>query len=1066
MTGKLIMWMNRLAYGFLPLLIFSFSCLHAGAVDLSGTWKVRLDEQDVGESESWFDEVKGVPIELPGITGEAGLGEPLSLEPALTKEVFKHLHQRHKYVGAAWYGRDFQLGDDWKQLDASLVLERAIWETTVWINGKKVGSRNSLCVPHRYSVTDFLKPGNNRVVVRVDNRLQVDIGKLGHAYTDETQTIWNGLIGAIELTPEPMPQSQSIQIQAFPLRVKVSGPGTSSPGKLQVIAEPIGHGAPKWTKTIAVQANGQETLIEVPEETKAWSEFDPALYRVTCRFQGMESSIVTGFREVKAQGTKLLINGTPAFMRGTLECCIFPKTGYPPMDAKGWDKVMGTLKEYGLNHLRFHSWCPPEAAFASADRHGIYLQAELPNWSFKMGKLPKTDAFLIEEGRRIIREYGHHPSFVFFSLGNELTGNYSYLDGMIQELRQLAPHLLYTSTSYSFSKRGALPGPKDDFFISQKTKTGWVRGQGFLNQTWPTTDSDYLQGLQCLDIPLVTHEVGQYNVYPNLAELPKYDGNLRALNYEAIQQDLQSKGRLDQAASYTLNSGKLAAILYKEDIERALRTKGLSGIQLLDLHDFPGQSTATVGLLDSFWDSKGVITADQFRRFCAPVVPLIRMPKMAWSAGETFEAKVEIANFGQSVLQDAEVQWNVQNDTGGTIATGTMPGQDIAIGNGNQVATIELPLPAIKSAVQWKVTVAIAGTDYANDWDFWVYPNFESDEQTQIDDSVVVVRKFGRPLFDALADGQRVLFLPEREEIKSPLDGRFIPVFWSPLHFPNQPGSLGTVIDADHPVFADFPTSTHTDWQWWELLATSTSINGSELGDEFTPMMQFIDKYNRNDLPAIIWEAKVGKGSLLVCSLDVESEPKKRIVAAQLKRSLLAYINSSQFAPTHQLEPKQLIKLFQTRPYRIRFDGGTSHPDYPVTNLDDGDPKTIWHTDWRDSSNQYPYTLTIELSQPRKIQGLEYVPRSGNPNGRIDGYQISTSVDGKAWSAMKDVTEAATSLIFDQPIAAAFIRFEALSEVNDQPNCAIAELKPIFDAGTTSVDELGLIEGFNSKTEE
>ncbi|KAA1260767.1 Beta-galactosidase [Rubripirellula obstinata] len=1056
------MWINRLVCSFLLLIVCSSSLGHANAIDLSGTWNVRLDEQDVGESESWFDEVKGTPIELPGITGEAGLGEPLSLEPALTKKVFKHLHQRHKYVGAAWYARNVQLDDDWDQQSTSLVLERSIWETTVWINGRKVGSRISLSVPHRYSVADFLKPGDNRIVIRVDNRPVVDIGVLGHAYTDETQTIWNGLIGAIELTTEAAPENQSIQIKNFPLRVKVTGSNLASSEKLEVTAEPIGHDAPAWSRTVSVQGDGQETLIPVPSDTiRTWSEFDPALYRVTCRLQETEASIVTGFREVKADGTKLLINGTPSFMRGTLECCIFPKTGYPPMDSAGWDKVMGTLKEYGLNHLRFHSWCPPEAAFASADRHGIYLQAELPNWTFKMGKLPETDAFFKEEGRRIIREYGHHPSLVFFSLGNELTGDYAYLDEMVKELRPLAPHLLYTSTSYSFSKRGTLPGPEDDFFITQRSKTGWVRGQGFLNQTWPTTDSDYLEGLQCIEIPLVTHEVGQYNVYPNLAELPKYNGNLRAVNYEAIQQDLRSKGRLDQAASYTLNSGKLAALLYKEDIERALRTKGLSGIQLLDLHDFPGQSTATVGLLDSFWDSKGVIEAKDFRRFCAPVVPLIRVPKMAWSAGETFQAEIEIANFGQAVLEDAKVRWEVQSDSGETISSATLAGQNIAIGNGNQVGTIELPLPSIKNAVQWKVTVSIAGTDYANDWNFWVYPNSESDAQTQSNDSAIVVRNFGKPLFDALAQGRRVLFLPKREEIKSPLDGRFIPVFWSPLHFPNQPGSLGTVIDADHPIFADFPTSTHTDWQWWELLATSTSISGSEFGDDFKPMMQFIDKYNRNDLPAILWEAKVGDGSLLVCSLDIESDPQKRIVAAQLKRSVLSYINGSQFAPTHQLEPQQLVKLFQTRPYRIRLDGGSSHPDYPVTNLDDGDPKTIWHTDWRDSNNQYPYALTIELSQPQKVQGLEFVQRSGNPNGRIDRYQVSTSVDGTTWSVIEDVNETETSLRFKQPTVAAFIRFEALSEVNDQPNCAVAELKPILDAGITSVDELGLIEGFN-----
>lgn len=1031
-------------------------------IDLTGSWKVRLDPSDIGEQEKWFGEVAGTPIELPGITGEAGLGEALILEPALTKEVFHHLHQRHKFVGAAWYAREFQLDDERVNSSLSLMLERVIWETKVWINGQLVGSKNSLTTPHRYDVGPLLRPGQNRIVIRVDNRPSVDIGNLGHAYTDETQTIWNGVIGKIQLE-HPVP----IQIKNYPLRVKVSGAGT-----LMVRVEPLQSDAPsvpEWSVDLTeAQTAGGEISIDVPmDQIVRWSEFDPALYRVTCQWNEQQSSLVTGFRDVATDGQKLLINGNPSFMRGTLECCIFPKTGYPPMDAEGWDKVMGTLKEYGLNHLRFHSWCPPEAAFESADRHGIYVQAELPNWTFKMGELPETDQFLIKEGERILREYAHHPSFVFFSMGNELTGDYSFLDKMVEGFHKDAPHLLYTSTSYSFSQRGLKPGPNDDFFITQRTSTDWVRGQGFLNQTWPTTDSDYQKGLGSLPVPLITHEVGQYNVYPNLAELPKYDGNLRALNYEAIQQDLQSKGRLDQADDYTLNSGKLAVALYKEDIERALRTKNLSGIQLLDLHDFPGQSTATVGLLDAFWDSKGLVSPEEFRRFCAPVVPLLRMGKMAWSQGEQFQANVEIANFSSQPIKDAVIQWEIKSDSGQTVASGALQASEIAIGNGIAVGEISVPIDSNQGAAKWTVSVAIKDTDWQNQWNVWVYPKPSlaksgSDEA----DGVVVIRQFGKPLFDALASGNRVLFLPQREEIREPLDGRFIPVFWSPLHFPNQPGSLGTMIDAGHPVFSQFPTSTHTDWQWWELLATSTSVSGAGLGPKFQPIMQFVDKFNRNDLPAILWEAKVGPGSLFVCSLDIDSDPEKRIVAAQLKSSILNYVGSDEFDPGLTVPPSKLIDLFQSRPYRIKLAAGTTHPSYPITHLDDGDAKTIWHSDWRDTASQHPYHLVIEMLQPMTVSGLTFQGRSGNPNGNVDQYQISTSVDGENWSVVKQGRKPSASISFDQPVSVSHVRFEALSEVNRQQHCAIAELKPIFESGTTSVDELGLIEGFNTEAKD
>ncbi|WP_168567186.1 discoidin domain-containing protein, partial [Crateriforma spongiae] len=930
------------------------------------------------------------------------------------------------------------------------------------VNGQKIGSRDSLSTAHRYPVAAVLKPGKNTIVVRVDNRMKVDIGKLGHAYTEETQSIWNGLIGKIALVPK-----SAVKILANPLRVVVS-----TPGDLDVRIKPINGDAkelPWWTKQVSTPGTYE---VPIPSDaTVAWSEFNPALYQVDCTLQAgdtdHQASLVTGFRSVSTEGTELRINGQKAFMRGTLECCIFPKTGYPPTDEVGWDKVFGTLKKYGLNHLRFHSYCPPEAAFASADRHGIYVQAELPNWTFKMGKLPETDAYLMEEGKRIMEAYSHHPSFVFFSIGNELSGDFQFVDKMVAQLRKLAPHILYTSTSYSFSPRGLLPGPEDDFYISQRTKTGWVRGQGFLNQTVPNTDSDYAEGLKCLDIPLISHEVGQYNVYPNLKELPKYDGNLRALNMEAIQNDLRAKGRLDDAEDYTANSGALARLLYKEDIERALRTKGLSGIQLLDLHDFPGQSTATVGLLDAFWDSKGLISPTEFRRFCSPVVPLVRIEKLTWSDQETFKAKIEVANFGNAALENQQVQWQVENEEGEVLVSDTVSKATIPVGNGNQIVTIEVPLKNVDRASQMRLSVSLDGTEYANDWKFWVYP--ESDSQANSDD-VEIVRAFGKPLFDALAAGRRVLYLPKREEICQPLDGRFIPVFWSPLHFPNQPGALGTVIQSNHPVFDDFPTSPHTDWQWWELLATSTSVDMSWMDPDADstadfPIVQFIDKYNRNALPSILWEAKVGQGLLMVCSLDIESDPQRRLVAKQLKRSILSYLSSEKFSPAISISPKKLLDLFRARPYRIRLAKGTSHPNYALTNCDDNDVKTIWHTDWRDANNQYPYHIIIGFDGPIGVNGIQIHQRNDSSNGVIDDYQISISEDGENWKTIHQGSKPSGKIVFDRSVVAKAVRFEALSEQNGKEDCAIAELSPVFDSGNTGVDELGLIEGFNTPAE-
>lgn len=1046
-------------------------------IDLSGEWRVRLDPDDVGESQRWFAQSAGEPIKLPGVATQIGLGEPLTLDAEPGEEVFAGLHQRYSYIGPAWYTREITVPDSWDRGDATLALERVLWKSDVWVNGERVGSENSLSTPHRHRIDGLLKPGKNLIAMRIDNRQQVDIGKIGHAYTNWTQTIWNGAIGELSLERSDdividhlsfCPQTSNGQ-SALTIELR-NNTQELRVEKITVRMTAENHeGADLAPLSESVEVSPGSNRIEIAYRTDGaaeWSEFSPALYRLECAVGGASKGIVTGLRCVAARDRKLLVNGRPTFLRGTLECCIFPKTGYPPTTVAGWDRVFKTARKFGLNHIRFHSWCPPEAAFESADRNGVYLQIELPNWTFKMGQRPKVDGFLDSEGERILRAYSHHPSLVLLSLGNELNGDLQSMDAFVSRLRKRAPHILYTSTTYSFSERGELPGSEDDFFITQKSKSGWVRGQGFLNQTKPNTESDYRAGLECLDIPLISHEVGQYHVYPNLAELPKYDGLLRALNFEAIASDLEEKGRLHEAAEYTKQSGKLAAALYKEDIERALRTPDLSGIQLLDLNDFSGQGTATVGLLDAFWESKGAITAEEFRRFCSPVVPLLRLPSRTWKSSETLTADVELANFSQSAHDAVTAHWAISDDRGETVASGVLDAIKAPIGNGTALGELRLPLESVTKATRLTITVSLAGIDAENSWDVWVYPDSQ-----RVDDNgnVVVVTEYGDKLFNALATGGRVLFLPEREEIVNQLDGRFVPIFWSPVHFTNQPGSVGAIIDAEHPALADFPTSTHTDWQWWELLAESTSVDLDALDANFPAIVRFIDKFDRNALPGAIWEASVGDGRLLVCALDIESDLTNRIVAAQLRKSLVAYAGSDRFDPQRTITTEQLASLFERQAYSVKLTKGVAHSGYPMTNVDDGDHRTFWHSDWSDPTNSYPYHIDLTLPATTELSGVEYTARPDESNGRVREYAVLVATENTDWQEVASGTLEDTArpqrIEFASPIKADRLRLVALSEVNGASHCSIAELRPLWRSNVTDVDELGLIDGLNTNTE-
>lgn len=1041
-------------------------------LNLAGEWRLALDAGDLGLSggpSTWkFNDT----ITLPNTLTLAGKGEALTKEPQLDKATLSNLHQRFSHLGPAWFQREFIAPPEWAGMDVQFEIERVLWESRLWINGKEVGMRDSLCIPHRYEVGDLIQPGKNTLTLRIDNREKLPIG-IGHAYTNATQTIWNGAIGRIALTARPKARVEAMRLRPEPdgklsITLETSnhtGAAVSGSGEI-VVTHPDGRelNPVKIAMSLPSGTGKQSISISLGPDPVEWSEFDPLKYkvRVSLKTAAGVSEITDdfGYRIFKAEGRRFLINGRPVFLRGTLECCIFPRTGHPDMTGKEWEKIFSTVKAYGLNHVRFHSWCPPEVAFEVADRHGVYLQVELPNWSFEMGRRPAVDEFFRHEGERILNEYGNHPSFVMFSLGNELDGDLGAMDQLLNHLRDADPDKAFTSTAFAFSPRGKKPGPQDDYFISQETASGWVRGQGFLNQTPPNTDSDYSAGLSSIRVPLVTHEVGQYNNYPNLAELPKYEGGaLRQLGYEAIRDDLSKKGRLDEAPRLTRDSGKLAVLLYKEDMERALRTKDLAGIQLLDLHDFPGQSTATVGVLDAFWDSKGLVTAEEFSEFTAPTVPLVRMKKMAWENSERFVAKVEMAHFGKLPLKDASIDWELKKEDGSKVGSGTFKVAEIPYGNGIQIGNIETLLSEVATASRLNLTVSVRETKIRNRWPVWVYPS----KAQELGKDVLVLDSPGTELSKALAAGKNVLLLPPRAALQAPIDARFIPVFWSPLHFPNQPGTLGASIDSKHPVFRDFPTDPFTNWQWWELFATSHAMDLNDLKPKPGMPLTFVDKFDRNALPAAIWEVKSGPGKLLVCTLDISTDLQKRIVARQLRQSILTYMGSDDFNPAVELSSERLGSLFRT----VRFMVGAQdrNPSHPPELAVDGDVNSFWHTDWSAGGDHLPAKFTMDLGKEMVVRGIRYTPRQDMNRGRIERFLIEVANDGKTWHVIggerkfEDVTTPRV-IEFEKPIKTRHLALTALSDHGQAKHAAIAEIEPLT-VDSPDVRELGIIPGFN-----
>ncbi len=819
----------------------------------------------------------------------------------------------------AWYSREIDIPANWKDRPVELKLERVIWHTSVWIDGNRVpGYNESLISPHYFDLTEHLSPGKHRLTIRVDNRKQYDISvnDMAHAYTNETQIMWNGIIGEISLTAK---NSLSIDnVQVYPdiangkVRIKgtVFNRGEAVNGMVTAQITNNKNGYAKVFSTEEVSLSSGENIVNLTcilgDSIEKWSEFNPVLYKVDLKVDAGSANATGnttfGMREFSRNQSDLLLNGKKVFLRGTLECCIFPLTGRPPMEPEGWKKVFLTAREWGLNHLRFHSWCPPEAAFQVADSLGFYLQVELPLWSVTLGQDQAAYQFLYDEADRILSEYGNHPSFCFMSLGNELQPDFNFLSRLLTYVKEKDPRHLYTTTSFTFERgHGDWPEPNDDFFITQWTKKGWVRGQGVFDSQSPSFDKDYAASVEGMTVPLVTHEIGQYSVFPNLKEIDKYTGVLEPLNFKGVKQELEKKGLLDKADDYLKASGYLASILYKEEIERAMKTAGCSGFQLLDLHDFPGQGTALVGLLDAFWDCKGVTDAQTFRQACSPVTPLVRFPKAVYTDGESFTASVEVANFTHEELKDQSVSWVLKDEKGKEIGKGMMSCPSLSIGLNKLPETITCLLDQ-QEATRLILSVALAHTPYKNEWSVWVYPS----RLNPVKGDIVVTRDLEETR-KALADGKKVLYNPDYKKIKG-LEGKFVPVFWSPVHFPKQAGSMGILCDASHPAFAHFPTSNYTDWQWWSLLKQSKTVVLDSL-PPVTPLIEVVDNFANNRRLSNLLEARVGEGKLVFCSMDLLSDWAQRPEARQLYFSLLEYMKSDAFNPLSTMESTVLSQL-------------------------------------------------------------------------------------------------------------------------------------------------------------
>ena len=876
-------------------------------INLSGTWDFQLDRSESSNASQKYDDT----IKLPGSMLTNGKGDLPSIDTKWTgslydssyyynpyMEKYRHtgsikfpffLTPEHYYVGYAWYRHNAEIPKVWKKDRVILFLERPHIETTVFVNGKEVGHQISLSVPHEYDITDYVKFGkNNSIAIKIYNGIEnVGVGQDSHSVTDQTQGNWNGIVGKIELRS----QKSIFTVKTFP---------------------------DLTTGNVKVLVNDKEYNLKI-DNPQLWSEFTPILYTRSIVYRGDTIPVTFGFRKIEVKGRDIMLNGRPIYVRGTVENCNFPLTGYPPTDVEAWKKIIQKCKDYGINTMRFHSYCPPEAAFIAADSLGFYLQPEGPSWpnhGVKLNHGQHIDQYLTEETKKICDYYGNHPSFVMMAAGNEPAGDWvTWCNNWVNTMKEYDNRHIYCGASVG----GGWAWDN----LSEYHVKGGARGLDWDHNAPQCTDDYFSQieyprnykGKEPNNSPIIAHEQGQWCAFPDFKERSLYTGPYKAKNFDIFEDLLNKNGMASQAENFLYASGKLQVTAYKYEIERNLRTKDYSGFLLLGLNDYSGQGTALVGPLNVFWKEKGYVDSKQWKEFCGDIVPLAKFPKFVFQNTDTLNIPIEVYNASEGEIKDADIIYSiVDKDMHSDIIA--KYNATIKYGKNNEIRPISQQLNGIKTPSKLTLKVSVNGN--TNEWDFWVYPAKVEMPKTK---DIYITDTLDSKAIKILTNGGKVLITAgEKIRYGNDVKQTYLPVFWNTSWFKMRPPhTTGAYIMNNHPIFKDFTTDSWQNINWWELVNKAQVMNLQEFPEEYQPIYQPIDTWHVSRKLGMIVEANVLKGKLLMTTFDINNNLNKRIVARQLRKSILEYMSGNEFKPEITLDIKVIRDLFEKEATKVNM---------------------------------------------------------------------------------------------------------------------------------------------------
>lgn len=971
-------------------------------IDLSGQWKLWL-ETDSG--------VQTGAVNLPGTIQGQGFGNPITNETPWVSGLYD----------AFWFEQE-----EYKQAQGEEVLVPFLAQPPKHFLGKAYYEREfEICYEETSSIAD--KKENN-------------IQGIELTICDETESkYYNGFPEEWFLRIELTHWCSKVWIDDIYIGEDCSlctaheiSCGKLSEGKhvlkicidnsMQYPYRPDGHGV-----SDALGATWNGMAGEIVLETRSEKEAREASKREYAKQHP---------RIVEIKDGNFYIDGHPEYFRGTHFAGEYPLTGCPVTEISWWREKMQIIKAWGLNAIRCHSYCPPEAAFAAADEAGVYLLVECGMWNIFNEGIEMMEV-LREESRRILKEFGHHPSFTFFSPSNEPGGSwYKPLRKWVEETRAYDRALGYEGRRAYTSQSGwyfDVPPAEiegTDFVYFHRSAYGPYPG-GTIRNHLGWKGSNYSPSLKGVKQPVICHELGQWCAYPDFNIIDKFTGYMKPGNYMVYKEQAEKQGVLPLNDTFVRCSGRNQFRLYKEELEANFRTPEIKGFELLDIHDYLGQGTALVGFLDAFWENKGYVKPEEFRSFCKETVLLAECSSYVWKNTQIAEIPVEVCHFGKEDLADTEVVWSlvlcerVKDNVDGCeetalIERGSLSCPIIKTGENTSLGNVRLDFRNIKENSHLKLILSMG--ELQNQWDLYVYADEKAEAASEVSDAAVSNKDgcqkkpfYTRMWSDALAaleQGKNVIYAPYLSDLNYEcpvLSAKN--VFWNSQMGPTWGRSLGIAVDEAHPIFRNFPTEESGGWQWEDILerARGFKLNGM---DGCHTIVRSIDDWNRSLSLGLILEAKVKKGNLLIVSADLEGSFEERPAAYALKQAILAYVSSEEFKPEYEMSAAQIeANLFPVLRMETLVKECVFDADAVVRNADalfTANPQASAKI----KKSEFPVSLTITLKHPVKAGGFLYLPEQKDRahEGFLQDYRLEYLDEEGIWKPAAQGTLQNTSL--------------------------------------------------------